>query len=266
MPAVKEAVPVLLSVDEGIAEIRFQRPEVLNAINHELACAFRDAVEAAVADEAVRVIVISGAGRAFSSGGDLDYFLGAGERVPEAARQLICPVHAAIAKLRSARQPVLASLQGAIHGAGMSLALVADLAIAAEDLVLNFAYTKVGATPDCLISWTLPRIVGLRKALEIALICKDIGADEALRLGLVNRVVPLERLEQETGKIARRLASGPPLALQGIKRLLNESLDNSLQAQLDTEEVAFIRNASARDFREGLLAFFEERAPKFEGH
>lgn len=257
--------PVLLSVEDGVAEIRFNRPEVLNAIDIQTATAFRDAAAHAIADRTVRVIVLSGAGRAFVAGGDLAYFRDAGEGAPEAARRLIEPIHYAVEQLNAARQPVLASLHGAVAGAGMSLALAADLAIAADDAAFNMAYVKVGASPDCSASWTLPRLVGMRKAMEIALLADTIRADEAVRLGLVNWVVPRAELEHETRKIARRLAGSAPLAIQGIKRLLNQSLGHSLSDQLMAEQMAFVSGAGTRDFREALAAFFEKRAPRFEG-
>jgi 2-(1,2-epoxy-1,2-dihydrophenyl)acetyl-CoA isomerase len=261
----ENSLPVDLGVTDGIAEIRFNRPDVLNAINVETARCFRDAVIAAAADDSVRVIVLSAAGRAFIAGGDLGYFRAAGADAPAAATTLIEPIHDAMARLQATPKPVLASLHGAVAGAGMSIALAADLAIAADNTVLNMAYVKVAATPDCSASWTLPRLVGLRKAMEIALLGDNISAQEAGRLGLVNWVVPKENLADETRKVALRLAAAAPLAVQGIKRLLIQGLDASLQEQLDREESAFVKGAGTRDFAEALAAFFERRAPKFEG-
>lgn len=257
--------PVVLSVADGIAEIRFNRPDVLNAINVETARCFRGAVVTAAADESVRVIVLSGAGRAFVSGGDLAYFRAAGAAAPAAAATLIEPIHDAIARLRGTPKPVLACLHGAVAGAGMSIALAADLAIAAEDAVFNLAYVRVAATPDCSASWTLPRLVGLRKAMEIALLGDNIAAGEALRLGLVNWVVPKDRLGEESGRMACRLAAAAPLAVQGIKRLLIEGLNRSLEAQLDAERDRFMENVGTADFSEALAAFFEKRPSKFQG-
>lgn len=257
--------PVLLSVQDGIAEIRFNRPATLNAIDVASAKAFRDAAEAVAGDAAVRVIMLTAAGRAFVAGGDLGYFRAAGEHAPKAARTLIYPIHAAISALATARQPVLASLHGAVAGAGMSIALAADLAIAADDAVFNMAYAKVANSPDCSASWTLPRLVGLRKAMEIMLLSDSFDAAEALRLNLVNRVVPLAELETETVRLARRLADSAPLAMQSIKRLLRESGSRRLADQLDEEAAQFSGNAGSADFREALDAFFEKRRPKFEG-
>nr|WP_042445320.1 enoyl-CoA hydratase-related protein [Azospirillum sp. B510] len=261
----EERAPVVLSVADGIADIQFNRPEALNAINVAAARAFRDAVELAASDGSVRVILLSGAGRAFVAGGDLTYFRDAGADASKAATQLIEPMHAAILRLRSAPQPVVACLQGAVAGAGMSVALAADLAVAADDVAFNMAYVRVAATPDCSASWTLPRLLGMRKAMEVALLADTIRADEALRLGLVNRIVPRAELDSETRNLARRLADSAPLAVQGIKRLLTASLDTSLAAQLDAEGASFVRAAGTRDFHEALAAFFEKRAPRFVG-
>jgi 2-(1,2-epoxy-1,2-dihydrophenyl)acetyl-CoA isomerase len=256
---------VLLDIADGIANIRFNRPRQLNAITVEMATGFHQAALQASQDASVRVIVLSGAGRAFMAGGDLGYFRAAGEQAPQAARVLIEPIHAAVAILAQASQPVLASLHGAVAGAGMSLALGADLAIAADDVVFNLAYVNVGNSPDCSASWTLPRIVGLRKALEIALLADNIDAAEALRLGLVNRVVPAASLPDETQKLARRMARSAPLAMAGIKRLMRVSLEHPIGRQLDEEAASFASIAGSADFREALAAFFDKRKPEFTG-
>lgn len=256
--------PVLISAQQGVAEIRFNRPDALNAIDVPTALAFRDAVAAAAASSA-RVIVLAGTGRAFVAGGDLAYFRAAGEKAPEAARELIVPMNDAIKALAAASQPVVASLHGPVAGAGMSVALAADLAIAADDVVFNMAYVKVGTSLDCSGSWTLPRIVGLRKALEIALLSDSIDANEALRLGMVNRVVPVALLEDATRQLSQRLAAAAPLALGSIKRLLHDGWNRSLHAQLDAELESFARNAGSADFHEALEAFFTKRKPQFTG-
>jgi len=256
---------VVLTVADRIAEIRFNRPKALNAVNVESAIAFRDSVATACADLSVRVIVLAGNGRAFMAGGDLGYLRDAGEQAPAAAEQLIEPIHAAVAQLAAAGQPVLASVHGPVAGAGMSLALCADLAIAADDAVFNLAYVKIGNSPDCSATWTLPRLVGLRKALEIALLADNIGAAEALRLGLVNRVVPAAQLIERTREVALRLAASSPAALKSTKWLMRHGLLSTLPQQLAAEAAAFTSNAGSADFREALDAFFAKRPPVFRG-
>lgn len=256
--------PVLLEIKDHIAEIRFNRPKGLNAINVELANTFRDIVTEVASNTNVRVIVLSGEGRAFMAGGDLAFMRNADDSA-DAARQLVEPMHGALELLAQAPQPVIASVHGAIAGAGMSISLFADLVIAADDAVFNMAYIKVGNNPDCAGSWILPRLVGLHKALEIALLAENIRADEALRLGLINRIVPREKLAEETQALANKLAQSAPLAVAATKRLLRTSLDHTLKQQLDAEAKNFVANAGTADFGEALSAFFEKRPAKFEG-
>jgi 2-(1,2-epoxy-1,2-dihydrophenyl)acetyl-CoA isomerase len=178
---------------------------------------------------------------------------------------LIDPIHAAVALLATLRAPVVASVQGVVAGAGLSLAAGADLAIAAEGTRFNLAYVAVGTSCDAGVSWSLPRLVGLRRALEIALLGETFTAEEALRFGLVNRVVPAEALEAETQALARRLAERAPIAVGKVKRLMRESFDRDLQAQLDSERDAFRECATTADFREALDAFFGKRPARYIG-
>lgn len=255
---------VLFRVADGIADIRFNRPKRLNAISVEVAEGFEAAVERALADSSVRVIVVSAEGRAFVAGGDLSVFHGSDDR-QRAASSLIDPLHRALARLAEAPAITLGSLKGAVAGAGVSLALSLDLAIAAEDAVFNLAYAKVGASPDGGASFALPRLVGLRRALEIALLSEDIDAATALDLGLVNRVVPLADLEAETRALAARLAAGAPAAQSRIKALMRGSFERTLPAQLDAEAAAFSECAATEDFGGAVTAFLERRSPRFTG-
>lgn len=253
---------VLFSVDSGVASIRFNRPNRLNAIGPEIARGFAEAVDAALAVQSVKVIVVSAEGRAFAAGGDLSYFHNATDR-PEAARELINPIHAALKALTNASPIVVGSVQGAVAGAGMSLALGFDLLLAADDTTFNLAYARVAASPDCGGSWALPRLVGLRKALEIALLSDIINATEALRLGIANRVVPRVALEEETANLASRLASGPAIAYANMKSLMRTSFERDHGAQLDAEAKSFVECAATADFAEALDAFVEKRRPSF---
>ena len=214
------------------------------------------------ADAAVRVIVISAEGRAFLAGGDLAHFRRAADK-PAAAAQLIDPTHAALRVLAKTPQIVVGSLKGAVAGGGMSIALGLDLLVAADDTTFNLAYARVAASPDCGGSWGLPRLVGFRKALEIALLSETIDAAEALRLGLVNRVVPRAALEEETAKLAARLADGPAIAQGNIKALMRLSFDRDHAGQLDAEAQSFAACAATPDFAEAIDAFFEKRKPAF---
>lgn len=254
--------PVLLEREGAIARIRFNRPQALNAADSALALAFRDACLAIAADASVRVVVLSGNGRAFMAGGDIAQFRDDAAAVPAT---LIDPLHEGLLCLSQLQQPVIASLHGAVAGAGMSIALGCDLAIAAEGTRFNFAYTKLAASCDLGGSWHLPRLVGLRRALEIALLCEPIDAAQALQLGLVNRVVAADALASHTEQLAQRLAAGPPLAQGLVKRLLRDALSRNLSGQLDAERAAFSRCAASADFAEGVEAFLAKRAPLFSG-
>lgn len=254
--------PLRYWVEGGIAHIRFNRPAVLNAIDVPTANGFLEACRAASEDKEVRVVVLSGEGRAFIAGGDL----AAMKASPvETAQALIGPMHGGIALLAAMDAPVLAGLHGAVAGGGLGVALAADLAIAAEGTRFNLAYVNIGASSDCSTSWALPRLVGMRKAMEIALLGETFDAAEALRIGLVNRVVPAAALQEETGKLARRLADGPPLALARLKRLIRDSLGRGLQEQLDAEATGFAVCAATADFAEGVAAFFDKRPPRYQG-
>lgn len=258
-------LPVLTRRDGVVAHIRLNRPHVLNALDQAMAEALLAAVQAIVADASVRAVVLSGAGRSFMAGGDVAAMHQAGADAPAFAARLIRPLHQALRLLAACPAPVLASAQGPVAGAGVSLLLAADLAIAADDLHLALAYPRIGASPDGSSTFTLPRIVGLRRAMEIALLSDTIAAEEALRLGLVNRVVPLADLAAATEALARRLADGPTRAFAATRRLLRESFDRDLAAQLDAEAQNFIATAATEDFREGTAAFAQKRRARFTG-
>ncbi len=252
------------SLDGGIATICFNRPQVLNALDVASAQEFLAACEQiARPASAVRVIVLRGAGRGFMAGGDLSVM----QDDPEGgARALIAPMHRGLALLAQQPAPVLASLQGAVAGAGLSLALGADLALAADDAVFNLAYSRVGASCDLGGSWGLPRIVGVRRALEISLLSDPVTAAQALDWGLVNRVVPAAELDAQTRALAQRLAQGPTAAYGRMRQLMRTSLDHSYGEQLDAERDAFLAGTATRDFKEGVAAFLARRKADFQGH
>ena len=253
---------VCLTITNNLAEIRFNRPNRLNALDMETVEAFCHAVNRATNDTAVKVIIVSGAGRGFVSGGDLGYFRAASDK-PDAAAMLIAPLHHALAVLANAAQITVGKVHGATAGAGMAIALNLDMLIISDDTTLSFAYTKVGASPDCGASWILPRLVGQRKALEIALLCDPIDATAAERLGLANRVVPSDQLDEAVSQLAARLAEGPAVAHDHIKSLIRQSFERSFEQQLDDEAADFAECAATEDFSEALDAFFEKRRPRF---
>ena len=260
---------VLLEVSEGIATVTLNRPEALNALSDDMMTALVEVMARVEADPAARCVVLRGAGDHFMAGGDVKGFHGCLAETPAERgahfRDKIRGLHPAIAAMRRMPKPVVASLRGAAAGFGLSLALATDLAIAAEDAYFTLAYCLIGTSPDGGSSYHLPRLVGLRKAMEIALLGERFNAETAQRLGLVNWVVPNEDLEAETAKLAARLARGPGRALGETKALLNASFDNPLEAQLALEAESFARCAATQDFAEGVTAFVEKRAAKFQG-
>lgn len=253
---------VLLAREGGIAHLIFNRPLTMNALDVSSATEFLQACRSIAADPQVRVVVLRGEGRAFGAGGDLSVLKDASG---DAVLALIEPMHEAIKLLANINAPVIASLHGVVAGGSMSIALACDLAIAAEGTRFNLAYANVAASSDVGGSWSLPRMVGLRNALQIALLSDTFDAAEALRLGLLNRVVPADRLQEETQALAKRLAAGPTLAYGRMKRLMRQSFDNDFATQLDAERDAFRDSTGTRDFKEALEAFFAKRPAVFLG-
>lgn len=255
--------PILLERrGAAVASIRFNRPDALNALDLPSALAFEQACRSVAADPAVRVVILEGAGRAFLAGGDLHAL---SIDPPRAAQAIIGPMHAGIEILTRLQAPVIGALHGAVAGGGMSVALAPDIAIAADNTRFNMAYVRIGASCDVGASWALPRTIGLRRALELALLGDVIDAPTALAYGLVNRVVPRDALETEVNALAERLAQGPTLALGQLKRLMRASQGRSLEEQLADEQRTFVDIADTPDCREGMAAFLAKRPPRFIG-
>jgi len=260
-PADDEA-SVLHWREAGVAHIRFNRPQALNAIDSVMAQGFLRACGDIADDAQVRAVWVSAEGRAFMAGGDLAEM----RRDPiPVAQSLIAGMHGGLRLLAGLDAPVIASVHGAVAGGGLGLMLGCDLVLAAEGTRFGIAYPLIGASCDCSTSWGLPRVVGLRKALELALLAENFDAAEALRLGLVNRVVPAAELDSETRKMVQRLAAGPTLAFGHLKRLMRASLQNDLDSHLDAEAAGFQACAGTPDFAEGVSAFLDKRAAQFTG-
>jgi 2-(1,2-epoxy-1,2-dihydrophenyl)acetyl-CoA isomerase len=257
--------PVRLEREGNVARIIFARPDILNAIDGTFAEALLRICKTLHSDRSFRVITISGDGRAFMAGGDVGALRDPTVGISERVLRVIDPLHKALSILADIDKPVLAVVHGAVAGAGVSIMLAADLAIAADNTVFTLAYSRLGTSLDGGASWMLPRVVGLRKALELALLSETIDANEAYRLALVNRVVPLANLQNEAEALARRLADGPTFAYGRIKGLLGKSFASSLTDQLRDETQAFLACAATSDFDEGTKAFLEKRSPRFSG-
>ena len=260
--AADPTAPLLLERNGAIATLRFNRPDALNAIDVPMANAVLAAVQTVAADPAVRAVVLCGNGRGFMAGGDLATLRA---DPVQGAIDILTPLNAALLLLAQMNAPVIAQVHGVAAGAGLSLLLMADYVIAAEGTRLNLAYINLGTSCDVGASWALPRIVGVRQALEIALLGEAFTADDALRLGLINRVVPAAELDSATAALAQRLAAGPTLAYGAMKRLMRESMERTLPEQLAAEKDAFVHCAGTEDFRAGVEAFHLRQSASFAG-
>lgn len=242
--------PLLVSRTNSIATLTLNRPYKLNAISEELVIRLEEALHDIAADDSIKAVVIRGAGAGFMSGGDLDEFI----IQPGRATAMATRFQRAIGMLVALRKPSIASLHGAVAGGGMALALACDIAVAAENIRMVFAYPKLGVSCDGGLSYRLPRLVGMRKAIEIALLDEPIGAAEALRLGLVNRVVNVDTLEMETRRIAERLIKLDPLAISETKTMFAASWGRSFNDQLNAELDSFAACAARPEFFERIAA------------
>ncbi len=250
--------------ETGVGRITLNRPEALNALDVPMARAFLAAVREVTARPGLRAILMTGAGRAFAAGGDVPGFRERGfERAGEMIHDLLDALNPAIVALRQTPAPVVVAARGASAGAGLSLALSGDLILAEEGAKFIVAYDKIGASPDCGLTWLLPRRVGRGAAFEMMLTGRVVSAAEALALRLVDRLEPAEALDAAAEALAAKIAAGPTLAYGAFKTLTDSGL--SLPEQLEAERRAFIAATRTEDFREGVSAFIEKRAPVFQG-
>jgi 2-(1,2-epoxy-1,2-dihydrophenyl)acetyl-CoA isomerase len=260
---------VIVERKGSIVTATLNRPESRNALSDEMIQILDKTFTDGEHDPEIRAYVIRGVGEHFMAGGDVKKFY-ANRTKPAHQRRSelennIQHLHVLIYKMRRTRQPILASVRGGVAGFGMSLMMACDLAIAADDSFYTLAYCHIGLCPDGSSSWTLPRIVGTRKAMEIAMLGDRFKGPEALGLGLINKLVPVADLEKETLALATRLANGPTRAYGHMKRLIEASIGNTLETQLQMEGMAIADCMSSDDMIEGVSAFVEKRAPKFAG-
>jgi 2-(1,2-epoxy-1,2-dihydrophenyl)acetyl-CoA isomerase len=250
-----------------IAYLVFNRPDVFNAMNEQLIREFREVALRLESATDIRVLVLKGAGKAFLAGGDVGLFHA--KKDDPALAATITPMgdcmHDAIIALRNMPFPVIAQIQGACAGAGMSVALACDFLVASERATFNTAYTKIGLSPDGGATWFLPRVLGIRKATELIMLAETIDAPAALSIGMVTKVVPAAQLDEDVFTLANRLANGATVAYANAKRLLNESFETPIRRQMDSEIARFADCTKTADFKEGVTAFVEKRLAKFSG-
>lgn len=261
----REYTTLLFNVRDKVAHITLNRPDAANSINEEMG---KDLMHAALRcdeDPEIRSVLISGAGKIFSGGGDLKAFLSKGDQLPYHVKEITTYLHAAISRFTRMDAPVVAAVHGAVAGAGMSIAIACDIVVAAETTRFTVAYTRAGLVPDGSSTYFLPRIVGLKRALELTLTNRMFSAQEALQWGLITRVVPDHELLTQSRAIAVQLANGPTQAYGLSKQLLHSGWTETLETQMENESQAIANSARTRDAYEGITAFLEKRPPKYKG-
>lgn len=266
-PHLAHSAPVVLETrHEAVAYLVLNRPDKLNALSAELSTALNETLSRIADDQSIRVVVISGAGRAFCSGGDLGAIgKGREQNKTDELGPILRSGMQAVLKMRLMPQPVIAAVNGPAAGAGMNVALAADIRIAADTATFGQTFSRVGLYPDYGGTYFLPQLVGPSVAAELFYTGEMIDAATALRLGIVNRVVPVTQLESEVKALAHEIAQGPPLAIRAIKKALFAANEEDLVKTLDHEAQEQLKCFHSEDCSEGIRAFFEKRHPKFQG-
>ena len=252
-------------IDSGVATITLNRPEALNAMSPAMAKELHEVALQIDANNSVRAVILTGTGKAFCAGGDLGAFVAAGEQARTLILQMTGDLHLALSRLSRNRAPVIAALNGTAAGAGFSLAMAADLAIAEEQAVFIMAYTNAGLSPDGSSTYFMPRKIGDRRTRELMLTNRLLTAPEALDWGVVNQVVEGGGALAAARVMATGMAQGPTEAYAQVKRLLDSSFSQSLETQMELEARAIADQVASVDGQEGMLAFVEKRKPQFRG-
>ena len=256
---------ILCRVEERVAHVTLNRPDARNALTMEMKQALHRLVPALGDDPAVGCLLLSGAGGAFCAGGDTKVMADGPPTDREARVRQLKWEHQIPAAIHRLAKPVIAALPGPAAGAGFALALSADLRVFAADTFVTTAYARVGLSGDYGASWFLTRLVGTAKARELLFTAARVTSEQALALGIANRVVPQDALEREAAALAREIAAGPPIALRYMKENLNRALESSLEACLDTEAERMVAGAFTEDYVEAMQAYTEKRKPEYRG-
>lgn len=254
---------ILLDIKEGVGAITLNRPDVYNAFNDEMSFELQDALKEVEKNKEVRAVVLTGAGKAFCSGQDLKAAAAAGNRsFKESLDKRYNPI---IRSMRNMPKPIIGRLNGVAAGAGCSLALACDVILAAESVTLIEVFINVGLVPDSGSSFFLPRVVGQARAFEFSTMGTKISATDALQMGMINRVVKAEELDNEVKKLTDYYASAPTKAIGLIKKMLNMSFNSDLESMLEYESYCQEIAGNSFDNKEGVTAFIEKRKPMFKG-
>ncbi|WP_318641087.1 enoyl-CoA hydratase-related protein [Flavobacterium ardleyense] len=256
---------ILLNIKNNIAFVTLNRADVFNSFNREMALSLQTILDECEADDSVRAIVLTGAGKAFCAGQDLKEVTSA-ELNPGFKAILEEHYNPIISRLRSIEKPIIAAVNGVAAGAGANIALACDIVVANENAAFIQAFSKIGLVPDSAGTFFLPRLIGMQKATALMMLGDKVGSKEAVELGMIYKYFPAEQFEEEVNKLAETMANMPTLALGLTKRLLNKSLTNSLEEQLAMESKLQIQAAESHDYNEGVTAFVEKRKPEFRGN
>jgi len=256
---------IVVESTSGVATIRLNDPDSMNALSAPIAAELERIIADLADDKSVRALILTGTGRAFCAGGDVQSFYDNRDDPADVMQAVLDGLHGAVGRLIDAPFPTIAAINGVVAGAGMGIALATDLAIAAESAVFTMAYTGIGVSPDGSSTFFLPRLVGTRLAMEMILTNRRVSSEEALSLGIVNSVVPDDELEETTKKLAAKLAAGPTLAYVRARKLIRSSLGADPFAQMDAEAAGILAAGETKDFYEGISAFIEKRPPTFTG-
>ena len=254
---------LLLDIENNVATITLNRPDVFNAFNDEMSYELQDALKLVTKDDNVRVVVITGAGKAFCSGQDLKAI--SGSKYRSLSDSLYKRYNPIIRAIRNMPKPVICKLNGVGAGAGCSLALACDMIIAAENASLIEVFVNVGLVLDSGSSYFLPRLVGSTKAFELATMGSKVTAEEALKLGMINKVVPLDQLDEAVKSVTDYYAKAPTKAIGLMKKMLNKSFNSDLDTMLDYEAYCQEIAGNSADYKEGVQAFVEKRKAEFKG-
>jgi 2-(1,2-epoxy-1,2-dihydrophenyl)acetyl-CoA isomerase len=255
---------VLFGVRENVADITLNRPQAGNALDLEMAKQLMAAALLCEADRSVRAVLLKGAGKSFCAGGDVKVFAAQAD-LPPYLREITSYLHLAISRFARLDAPVIAAVDGSAAGGGFSLAISCDLVIAAESATFLMAYSKIGMAPDGGSTYFLPRLVGLKRAMELAVTNRVLSAREACDWGIVTEVVPADGLMARAEELARSLAQGPTGAFGSAKRLLHGGWNQTLETQMELESRAIAEAGGTADGQEGIRAFLEKRKAKFGG-
>src|SRR5215510_9781009 len=256
---------ITYEVADAVATLTLNRPAAYNALDLPLARELFAATLEADEDRALRCIVVTGAGNAFCAGGDVKAFHESADRAGILIKQLTTYLHGAVSRLARTPKPVIMAVNGIAAGGGLSLALAGDLVVAAESAKFNMAYSKIAASPDGSSTYFLPRMIGLRRALELHYTNRTLTAREAMDWGLVNRVYPDAEFRTATAALARELAQGPTAAFGRAKLLFHQSTQESLETQMELEAQAIAQSSATEDFRNGVAAFVQKKPARFVG-